>query len=348
MFFNNLLISLRGMPRFAASCRVLSCRGLDSMVFCSISGKSKEDIMRLSSVVAVALIVFLSPAGHARTWRVNEAGTGDAPSIAAALDSCAAGDSVLVAPGDYQIDSDLFIDSRVTLVSETGAEATVLERAAAAVGLLIGNDSVVEGFTLDSIYISEGMSFQSGGRISNNILRGSGNQYEHAMGFWECGGMTISGNCIYSYGGGIVLQESSGFIFEYNTITACGTALTLDGSYPGNTIRNNLIVGNDYGINLGWDAGATVSCNTVFGNSIANYIYGTDPTGTNGNISVDPQVCAADPPGSGNFFLQSDSPCAPGNHPDAYPCGLIGARPVGCGAVSVKQTSWGAIKAIYK
>ncbi|MFA4947724.1 MAG: right-handed parallel beta-helix repeat-containing protein [Candidatus Krumholzibacteriia bacterium] len=305
--------------------------------------------MKLSSVVAVALIAFMSSAGHARTWRVNAAGTGDAPSIAAALDSCAAGDSVLVAAGNYQIDSHLFIDEeRVTFVSEAGAEATVLERAAAPVGLLISTDSVIEGFTLDSIFISGGGSFQQGGRISNNVFRGVGDPNDAAISFWLFSGVTISGNCIHSYGCGIGFQESSGFIVDNNTIAACGTALILDGSYPWNTIRNNLIVGNNYGINLSGGVVGEVSCNNVFGNSIANYIYGTDPTGTNGNISVDPEFCAADPPGSGNFLLQSDSPCAPGNHPDGYACGIIGAYPVGCQEVSVEKSSWGAIKAIYK
>ncbi|RJR31978.1 MAG: hypothetical protein C4574_00425 [Candidatus Latescibacterota bacterium] len=303
--------------------------------------------------LVVALVVPLGstvrPAGaYGRTWHVNAAGTGDAPSIAAALDSCSAGDSVLVAAGNYQIDSHLLIDERITLVSEAGAEATVLGRAGAPVLIMIGNDSVLEGFTLESIYISEGASFGSGGRISNNILRGTGDPYEFGMIFWLYEGMTISGNCIYSYGSGIALQESSGFIFVHNTITACGTALSLDGTYPWNTIRNNLVVGNDYGINLSGGVVGEVSCNNVFGNSIANYLQGTDPTGTNGNISVDPQFCAVDPPGSGNFFLQSDSPCAPGNHPDGAPCGLIGASPVGCRDVSVERTSWGAIKSIYR
>ena len=36
-----------------------------------------------------------------RTWSVNAEGTGDAPSIQAAIDSCAAGDTVLAAPGTY-------------------------------------------------------------------------------------------------------------------------------------------------------------------------------------------------------------------------------------------------------
>jgi len=291
----------------------------------------------------------VSPGAHGRTWRVNAAGTGDAPSIAAALDSCAAGDSVLVAAGNYQIDSHLsFQEERVTLVSEAGAEATVLERGAAPVAVFVGTESVVEGFTFKSMHFGNGVSFSHGGRISNNIFRGSGDPYESAMVFWEHGGMTISDNCIYSYGDGIMLSESSGYIFDHNTITACGTALSLDGTYPWNTIRNNLIVGNNYGINLSGGVVGEVSCNNVFGNSIANYLYGTDPTGTNGNISVDPQFCAVDPPGSGNFLLQSDSPCAAGNHPDGASCGLIGAYPVGCEEISVERASWGAIKSIFR
>ncbi|MGD1048637.1 MAG: right-handed parallel beta-helix repeat-containing protein [Candidatus Krumholzibacteriaceae bacterium] len=291
----------------------------------------------------------VSPGAHGRTWHVNAAGTGDAPSIAAALDSCVAGDSVLVAAGNYQIDSNLLIGERVTLVSQAGATATVLEHSGAAtVGVFVGTESVVEGFTLKSVFFGEGMSFGHGGRISNNILRGSGNPNEYAMLFWEFGGMTISGNCIYSYGGGIILMESSQFIFDHNTITACGTALSLDGTYPWNTIRNNLIVGNKYGIDLSGGVAGDVSCNDVFGNSVANYLQGTDPTGTNGNVSVDPQFCAVDPSGSGNFLLQSDSPCAPGHHPNGTSCGLIGAYPVGCGAVSVKPATWGTIKSIFR
>ena len=51
---------------------------------------------------------------------------------------------------------------------------------------------------------------------------------------------------------------------------------------------------------------------------------------------------------SGNYYLQSDSPCAPGNHPDGYDCGLIGALPVNCGKVDVEKKSWGTIKSLYK
>jgi hypothetical protein len=61
------------------------------------------------------------------------------------------------------------------------------------------------------------------------------------------------------------------------------------------------------------------------------------------NFSLDPEFCGA---GAGNFFLQSDSPCASGNGP--YPDeGLIGALPVHCGSVDTERHTWGAIKTLY-
>ena len=66
----------------------------------------------------------------------------------------------------------------------------------------------------------------------------------------------------------------------------------------------------------------------------------------NGNFSADPLVCDAD---AGDFTLHSDSPCLPGNHPDGAACGLIGALDVGCGpSTSVEQTSWGAVKEMFR
>lgn len=67
-----------------------------------------------------------------------------------------------------------------------------------------------------------------------------------------------------------------------------------------------------------------------------------DQLGVNGNLSADPQFCGEE--GSGNYYLQSDSPCAPANNS----CGeLIGALPVGCEAVATQEASISAIKALY-
>jgi hypothetical protein len=76
------------------------------------------------------------------------------------------------------------------------------------------------------------------------------------------------------------------------------------------------------------------------------YYRCSDQTGVNGNISVDPEFCGIDD--SGNYYLQSDSPCAPGNHPAGYDCGVIGALPVNCGTDPAKQHTWGSLKEMYK
>ena len=52
--------------------------------------------------------------------------------------------------------------------------------------------------------------------------------------------------------------------------------------------------------------------------------------------------------GDGNYYLQSDSPCALGNQPDGIDCGLIGPLPVGCGPVTIETRTWGSIKAMYR
>jgi len=63
-----------------------------------------------------------------------------------------------------------------------------------------------------------------------------------------------------------------------------------------------------------------------------------------GNFSLDPLFCD---PENGDYKLDCNSPCLPGNHPDGVDCGLIGALGQGCGATAVEQTSWGRIKALF-
>jgi hypothetical protein len=75
-----------------------------------------------------------------------------------------------------------------------------------------------------------------------------------------------------------------------------------------------------------------------------------DPFADASNISMGPLFCD---PGNGDFTLHSNSPCAPGNHPDGYECGLIGALDVACGIGSVPEThvasvTWSQIKATYR
>jgi hypothetical protein len=186
----------------------------------------------------------------------------------------------------------------------------------------------------------------------------------------ECSGSTI-GECVFvaNYvrgGGGFGVEVWGGgaiaMRFTYqpenpNTITNC--------TFIGNVAEQDRSIGIAPvgGILLQWGGEvhncifaentgaachaptAVFSCNDLFGNSGGNAVCGTD---AGGNFSADPQFCATDPATSLNVTLQSDSPCAPGNHPNGFPCGLIGSGPVGCGTVSVKPHTWTQVKEVYR
>lgn len=72
-----------------------------------------------------------------------------------------------------------------------------------------------------------------------------------------------------------------------------------------------------------------------------------DQLGVNGNFSACPSFCHAD---MGDLRLCDQSPCLPGNHPDGYDCGLIGAWGEGCscGPTGTEPSTWGAIKSMYR
>jgi hypothetical protein len=79
----------------------------------------------------------------------------------------------------------------------------------------------------------------------------------------------------------------------------------------------------------------TFLCCNIFGNAGGDWVDCIeDQAGINGNLSEDPLFCNAT---SGNFYLNSESPCGPANAPTG--CGLIGAMHVGCTSVPTPEGS---------
>lgn len=88
----------------------------------------------------------------------------------------------------------------------------------------------------------------------------------------------------------------------------------------------------------------TIECCDMYGNELPIPVSQciVPQLTTNGNFSADPLFCDPD---NDDFTLRADSPCAA---PGPTSCGLIGALPVACGAVSVERLSWGKIKGAYR
>jgi len=75
---------------------------------------------------------------------------------------------------------------------------------------------------------------------------------------------------------------------------------------------------------------ATFGCSDVHGNDGGTGDWVgclTGQEGLRGNFCMAPLFCDAS---ADDYHLEVDSPCAPGNHPDGYDCGLIGAHGAGC------------------
>jgi hypothetical protein len=132
-----------------------------------------------------------------------------------------------------------------------------------------------------------------------------------------------------------------------------GLGILLSGS--GATISNNIVGTVAPGMNP--STGTAVDCilgssplfshNDVWNNVAYNPAppYGSgcgDPTGTEGNISLDPKFCGAD---LGDYGLQDFSPCLFEGEGSTN-IGALQGR--GCEAAATQPSSWGAVKQIFK
>lgn len=116
-----------------------------------------------------------------RTWYVDPYGTGDAPTIQAAIDTAAVGDTVLVAAGTYTVDDDNYLriqDKNIVLRSESGPDSTIIEDTDIYINaslLVSGVTSAthVDGFTFDRGrgYTCGGMYCSGAPRVSNCIFK---------------------------------------------------------------------------------------------------------------------------------------------------------------------------------
>lgn len=270
-------------------------------------------------IVFVGIILFLAGAALGNTIDVP----GDYPTIQAAIDAAANGDTIRVAPGTY-LENIVFKGKAIVLESTHGAGVTFIDgnQQGSVVSFIHGEGpgSMLEGFSITNglgtylpsyntcgggIYLLD-----SGPTLFNNIVQG--NHAEHGAGICGFGASpviasnTITENSAAKNGGGICCIESSSFdisntILWQNHATNMGHEISIGTAGNPSTlfIRYSDVEGGKSSVHL--EQGCTLD-------------WGS------GMIDADPQFCD---PVSHDFRLRQhpcetgiDNSCVHGGDPD--------------------------------
>ncbi len=297
-----------------------------------------------------AILSILIRQADARTWYVKPDGSGDAPTVQAGIDSAAAADTVVLACGTY-FERNLVMKSHVSLIGETPEAPCVTLDAQDQGGLitcsLTGASTLIEGIKFTNA-LPQGMRINGYVTVRNCIFTNNGRStidiHFSSPEFFNCvfygngfSGPT-PGECIFGvFAGTDPLIKNCTFVDNYGVLNL--------GMDAGARIENCIIAHCVYSLGKVEESWfSTVSCTDFYGNeypAIDSALVDQFPT----SFLADPQFCGVR--GSNNFYLQSDSPCAPGNHP-GNERGLIGALPVMCGEVATEHKTWGNIKSLYR
>lgn len=245
------------------------------------------------------------------------------PTIQAAIDAAANGDTVLVSEGVYSGEIG-FKKKLIKLISRNGAEKTIIEPTELSRfrGVTIdagGNEVLIKGFTIRK-FSQYGIYCEgSSPRIENNTIKNNSE-----AGIWSSGFPTISSNIITNdqinpqQGNGIVggaSRISRNLILNHtnNGIHGDGAQIvnnTIANNFydgirtAGASIYNNIIIGNNIGINNPSQQNFGVNYNNVW-NSRSSFDYFNCTAGA-GSISKSPIFVNQN---ISDFHLQSTSPC---------------------------------------
>ena len=273
-----------------------------------------------------ATIVRVSPSG-------NDANDGSSWSLAKRTVQAGIAASATLG-GDVWVQAGTYLE-RITLLPYThvlggfaGTETRKEERRwSANLTILDGQQggSVVTsqpGFqltTVDGFTIRNGDAGNGGGvychasspTIANNRIIGNFATLGGGVFCMHYSSPTMANNLIIGNGageGGGIWCESGSPLITNNTITANsadeGGGILSHAVYL--TVVNTIVAFNSSGIVLQSGPGPDLRSNCVFGNAGRDYGDKADPTGTNGNISVDPKLTSA---AYGDLHIQTDSPC---------------------------------------
>ncbi len=306
---------------------------------------------------ALGLSLLALPSG-AETYLVNPQGTGDFPTIQAAVDGAAPGDTIALADGVFTGEGNRDIDPAgkpLTIQSlSNDPQVCVLACDGSARGVCFitaeGPDTSIRGLT-----IREGFAPDGGGAV---LCRGSSPTIENCVFdrdstlsyggavFCDAGAAPTISGCTFlrcraeATGGALDAYQSSPTItsctFYANGAAIEGGALSCRSSSL--SLTRSILAFSTEGEGLAVSGTGTwsIGCCNLYANAHGDWIGSLAPLrGQDGNISLPPLFC--DPLG-GDLRIGDASACAP-EHSGG--CGLIGAQEVGCAATVYRVNAQG-------
>jgi len=207
---------------------------------------------------SVALGLLSTGRAVSATWTIYPDGTGDAPTIQAAIDSARVLDVVIVMPGTYYENID-FNGKDIVVRSAQGPEVTIIDGSRANDSVVLFHnaetrDAVLEGFTIQGGSGNTRLSSLKGGGVlctnaspvirGNHITRSSANDF---VGGGSGGGMAIGTGLLTTPTPAPLLEDN---IFSENTAGRTGGAIFVAHAEP--ILRGNIFRGNF----SGYDGGA--------------------------------------------------------------------------------------------
>jgi hypothetical protein len=311
--------------------------------------------------------------GAAAIYVVAPDGTGDFPTIQAAVDGIADGDVIELTDGTFNGDGnrDILVEEGIfTLRSQSGDyERCVIDLQGSEANPHFGFRIAGKG---EPSVVLEGITVQNGGGSFHRALeigsatvtirwcRLTGNQagaVSVGLALLEVYDTLITGN--YAMGG-------AGVASSFNPTEPLFVRCTITGNQASS--RGGGILCDDGGgvrlvQSVVWGNCADLAGDEIFVlNDVVRAecsIINTDGLATDGSgsfdfdehtISVDPLFCdpascEAAPTSEGDYHVSETSPCLPAFSSCGQPIGALGE---GCAAVPVEETSWGHLKEWYR
>ena len=299
-------------------------------------------------------------------YSVEPDGTGEFATIQAAIDAATGCDVIELGDGLFtgEGNRDLTFRGKIlTVRSRSGDPAACVidcqgsaddPRRGFTIDSYEGAGAVIEGITVKNGYAG-GIGNQDGGAIhggqmsmptlincafvDNSAVRKGGAVYcRNSLSILE--DCTFVGN--ESAEGGTICCDvgSFGLFVSGCTITgneagSSGAGIHWDRYHSRLVVENTIIASSESGEAIFCDGDGIppeISCCDIHGNAGGDWVgCVADLQGVAGNFSADPRFCGLAPDTHmSRYELRADSPCLPGNHPDGYDCGLIGAHGQGC------------------